>query len=83
MAKRSQSRLRDLASVETGKSSAPRFIPGDDGGGPILGRWAFIAASLLGLGALIFGAIVFGTENIEESLEFQVTRSLREVGLPA
>ncbi len=80
MAKKTSSRLRALSSSQP-RDTAPRFIPGDDGGGPILGRWAFFLASTIALALLTGGAVLFGTAKIERGLEERVSAGLRAAGV--
>ncbi len=79
MARKHQRRIRELS--ETPRTdSGPRYIAGEDEVGPILSSWAFALMSFLAFLAVVAGAVVFGTENIEASLQTGTLRYLQSTG---
>lgn len=79
MARKHQRRIREL-SEKPRTDRGPRYIAGEDDVGPILSRAAFALMSLLAFLAVVAGAVVFGTENIEDSLQDQTLRYLQSTG---
>ncbi len=77
MARRTNRRLRELANTQTSRS--PRFIP-DEEEGPILTRFSFVLFALLSFGVITAGAVWFGGNQVERSLENRMVQLLRTGG---
>lgn len=79
MARRSKRGIADVARY-TGSTSAPPSFSDEPPDESITSGTAFFLISFVVFLAIVFGAIIFGTRNVEEDLTARATASLRAAG---